>query len=115
MPLRLKLLWIESTFFIVTLVQNDFKATEIHNLQTTPLGEFKSLRRVNEITKEVRDGERETCKRKNGSGRRISNSTEENIQHFVRELIYADPHVSVQYISTYLEIPTTTVHRIILT
>ena len=99
-------------FFIATLVKNDFKATKIYNLLTTAWGEVKSLRRVQEIAKEVRDGERETCKRKDGSGRRISNSTEENIQH-VRELIHADPHVSVQYISTYLEIPTTTVHRII--
>ena len=94
-------------FFIATLVKNNFKAHEIHKLLTTAWGEdVKSLRRVQEIAKEVKDGERETCKRRDGSGRRISTSTKENIQR-VRVLIDADPHVSVQYISTDLEIPTT--------
>ena len=100
-------------FFVATLVKNDFKAHEIHILLTTAWGEdVKSLRRVQEIAKEIRDGERESCKRKDGSGRRASISTDENIQR-VRTLIDEDPHVSVQYISTHLEIPTTTVHRII--
>lgn len=53
---------------------------------------------------EVKDGKRETCQRKDSSGRGFK---------FYGRKRRANPRVSIQYISTHLEIPATTVHRII--
>lgn len=100
-------------FFIYVLARNNIKATQIHDYLVNAFNEnVKSLRRVQELVKDFNEGNRLTVKRKEGSGRPVTKSTDENIQN-VREIIENDPSASVQYIATTLDIPNTTVLRIL--
>ena len=80
----------ELYFFIKMMVYNDHTASDILFYLVNVYGiDFISQRRVQDIVKEFKSGERLSHKRKEGSGRRSTSTTEENIQA-VRRLVEND-------------------------
>lgn len=103
----------ELYFFIKMMVFNDHKAPDILFYLVNVYGlDFISLRRVQDIVREFKTGERISHKRKEGSGRRLSSSSEENIQR-VRTLIEEDNHLSCTHIANIVGIPPRSINRIL--
>ena len=61
-------------YFVATLTRNNFSPTDIHGFLVRAWGEgnVKSLRRVQEISKEYRDQDSVVATRRAGSGRLIT-------------------------------------------
>lgn len=99
-------------FLIESLRRCDMKATEIHAIVTRSWPEQSlSLRHIQKLCKEFRDGERESFDRAQGSGRRKSDTRTENIDN-VKALIEADNSKTVQSIADALGLTHTMVQRI---
>lgn len=83
-------------FFIATLAKNDVNATEIHRLLSTAWGEKNviKLRRIQVLAREFKDGERNQCTRKPGSGRPLEVRTSDNVER-VKELVEEDSRISL--------------------
>ena len=100
-------------FFIVTLSENGFNATEIHSFLFQKWGErCPSVRRVQQIKKECDEGTRQSIVRKEGSGRPKDVRNERNIQ-IIREHIEDDSRLSVRQLERLTDIDQRSVHRIL--
>ena len=101
-------------YFVATLTRNNFSPTDIHGFLVRAWGEgnVKSLRRVQEISKEYRDQDRVVATRRAGSGRLITVCVDENIE-VVKEMIEQDNTVSIRTIAQKTDISVKSVHRII--
>lgn len=101
-------------FFILTMVRNNKRPSEIYELLTTAWGEnnIKSERHVRRLVQEFEEGERENCKRKIGSGRPRTSVTPAKIEE-VRLLLQDDPHLSKSALSNLTDISETSLQRII--
>lgn len=102
----------ELYFLIVTLQKNDMKASDIHRIIVKAHGNIISLRRVQDVAKEFRSGERRTTTRAEGSGRPTSSCTDENA-NVIAETVENDPHVSCNHLADLTNIPRSSVHRIL--
>ena len=88
-------------------------AAKIYSMVSTAWpNECLSERRIRELSQEMRDGEGESFKRKEGSGRKKSDKRLESAAA-VQQVLEEDSTLSVQWISSILEIPHTTVQRIL--
>lgn len=105
---------INVNFFIATLVRNDMESTAIHELLVTAWGAecVCSLRHVQRLAKEFNDGDRDSIKRKGGSGRRRTSRSAENVET-IRQLIEDNPRLSTNALSVMTEIEETAVRRIL--
>lgn len=101
-------------FYICTMIGNDIPCTKIHELLVTTWGDnVISLRQVQRIAKDFKDGTRQSSyKRQPGSGRPRTSRTVENIAA-VSDLIEEDPNISLSHLSTVLNLDDSTVHRIL--
>lgn len=101
-------------YFIATLAKNNVSASVIRKYLVNAWGEdnVKSLRRIQTIAKEFNDGDRESVKRKAGSGRPSTVCTDENIQR-VAELLDNDNTSSISFIADELSLSEKSVHRIL--
>ena len=102
----------ELYFLIMTLERNDMKASDIHRIIVKAHGNIISLRRVQDVSKEFKTGERRTTTRAEGSGRPVSSCTDENADT-IAEIVEADPHVSCNHLQDLTSIPQSSVHRIL--
>lgn len=102
------------TFYITTEIRNGTSSTEIHHKLVTAWGEQNvcSLRHIQRTAKEIRDGERLTLHRKEGSGKVRKSRTPENVEA-VRIIVEEDPSVSLNYLSIVLDLHESTVHSIL--
>lgn len=101
-------------FFIMTMVRNDMIASDIHNLLCTAWGEnVISERQVRRLVQEMREGDRVVVSRKEGSGRKKTARSAENIEE-IRRLLEDDPHLSRSALSHITGIPETSIQRIIV-
>jgi len=101
-------------FFIMTMVRCDKKPKEIYDLLYTAWGEeMISDRRVRQLAQQFKDGERETVKRKDGSGRPRDSRTPDNVTE-VRQLLEDDPHLSKSALSNITNISESSIQRIIV-
>ena len=104
----------ELYFFIKMMVHNDHTAPDILFYLVNVYGvDFISQRRVQDIVKEFKSGERLSHKRKEGSGRRSTSTTEENIQA-VRQLVENDISMNCKQMSEHVGIPARSVNRILV-
>lgn len=104
----------EVMFFIRTLFLNEYSAFEIHELLVNAHGDdVLSLRRIQTIVKEFRDGVRETHVRSPGSGRPKTSTSDANVER-VRQLIENDCGLSSKDISREIGIPYRSVYRILV-
>ena len=95
----------ELYFFIKMMVYNDHSAPDILFYLVNVYGEdFISLRRVQDIVKEFRTGERLSHKRKEGSGRKSTSSTEENVQ-LIKDTVEEDNSLGCNQIGEIVSIP----------
>lgn len=101
-------------FYILTEVKNNISASEIHGKLVTAHGEenVPSLRQIQRKAKEYREGDRVSCERKTGSGRPRTARSEDNVET-VRIMIEEDNTVSLQHLSTELDLHESTVYRIL--
>lgn len=101
-------------YFVATLSRNDISATKIRDFLVTAWGEenVSSLRRIQEIAKEYRDGQREFAKRKVGSGRPITVANDDNVER-IKALVTEDATLSIRSIAQQIEVSEKTVHRIL--
>lgn len=101
-------------YFVATMTRNNFSATDIHSFLVEAWGEanVKSIRRIQEISKDYKDNERISAKRKEGSGGRPSICVDANVNR-VREIIDNDNTVSVRYVARQLDISEKSAHRIL--
>ena len=99
-------------FFVHTLSTLDYKAVDIHSMLTQAHGDIISLRQVQRISKEFRDGDRIGYASEPKAGRPRSVSRHENIEP-VKNLLQNDPTLSCAAMATMLDVPHSTVHRIL--
>ena len=88
-------------FYALTEVTNGSSATRIYEKLAAAHGEHRipSLRHIQRICKEIKDGERTNTGRKEGSRRTRSSRTDDNLEA-VRQLIEDDPSLSIFHNST---------------
>ena len=99
-------------FFIRALTMNNFSATQIHMYLVNACGnDVKSLRRVQEISKEYRDDLRNDAKRKPGSGRPSTSSTNDIIEE-IQQAVQEDNGISIRAISNRFNISVGTAYNI---
>ena len=100
-------------FFITTLSQNNYTATDIRQLLSNVWGEENliKVRRIQAIAKEFQNG-RLSIGRKEGSARPRTSCSEDNVQ-LVRELIDDNPRLSCADISRLTGIQERSVNRIL--
>lgn len=100
-------------FLIESLRRNDMNATEVHNIISRAWPEeCLSVVQIRKIMRDFNTGDRETFKRKDGSGRRKSEHRLENI-NAVRELLDEERNLTEEQIARRLEISNSMVHRIL--
>lgn len=100
-------------FLIESLRRCQYNATEIHKIMETSWpDDCLSLRRVQTLCKEFKDGNRDSFERKDGSGKTKSNTRTENEEQ-VRQLLEEDNTLTVQRIADVLHISHTMVQRTI--
>ena len=95
----------------MTLQRSDMKASDIHRIIVRAHGNIINLRRVQDIAKEFKTGERRITTRAEGSGKSPS-CIDENANVIV-ELVESDPHVSCHHLEDLTSIPQSSVHRIL--
>ena len=93
---------------------NGTSAAEIHKKLVNAHGEANviTLRQVQRIASDFKDGQRNSFERKEGSGRPRTSRSEDNVEK-VRELIEGEPSLSISSISSMLNIHASTVQRIL--
>ena len=95
------------------MLYNDHSAPDILFYLLNVYGEdYISLRRVQDIVKEFRTGERLSHKRKEGSGRKSTSSTEENVQ-LIKETVEEDNSLGCNQIGEIVGISARSVNRIL--
>lgn len=100
-------------FAIETARRNNMNASEIHEfIDNAWPGECPSVRHIRRLSKEFRDGERDTFERLPGSGRKQTETRKENVDE-VRILIEEDSSITINQISARLDISHSMVQRII--
>ena len=101
-------------FLVKTLVDNEIAASDIHTYLINSWGEqnIPTLRHIQRLAKQFRDGERVLVKRKEGSGRPRTSRTEEHIEA-VRLEVEQDNKISLNQLSDNVDLPVTTVYRIL--
>ena len=101
-------------FYVQTEVKNGSTATRIFERLTQAHGNENicSLRQIQRLCKDIKNGERITFKRRKGSGRPRSSRTDENIEA-VRQLREEDPLLTVAHISCILHMHESSVQRIL--
>lgn len=100
-------------FFIETLRKCGKSAVEIHNyLSEAWPQEAVSLRRVQQITKEYNDGERNSFSRMHGSGRPQSERRTEHV-NLIEAALEEDPTRSVRFLASRFNISQSMVQRIL--
>lgn len=100
-------------FLIESLRRNGFKCTGIHKLvKQAWRGSCPSLRRIQALCKEFKEGRRNSFERIEGQGRKASSVREENIQK-VKDVLEEDNTLSIQRVADMLEISHTMAQRII--
>lgn len=100
-------------FAIETLRRNDMNASEIYSMLSIAWpNDCLSERRIREVCQQMRDGERDNFTRKQGSGRKKSDKRMESVAA-VQHVLEEDSTLSVQRISSILEIPHTMTQRIL--
>ena len=88
-------------------------ATAIHKILSTAWpDDSPNLRRIQKIVQELRDGDRQTFERAAGSGRRVSDTRNDNIR-LAEEAVEDDNDLSVKELATRLGISDSMVYRII--
>jgi len=101
-------------FFIDTLKANGFSSTEMHALLVQRWGEDNviSIRRIQQIASEFSEGDRNSHKRKPGSGRPRTSTSTENVE-IIRELIEENNRLSCNDLSQLTGIDCDAVNRIL--
>lgn len=99
-------------FFVSVLTENDFSASEIHQLLLNACGEIKSLRRIQDIRKQYRKNERKGNSRIKGSGRLRTETCDDNATK-VKQLLDEDCTLSIRGISALTDLSIGSVYRII--
>ena len=99
-------------FYILTEVKNGYSATEIHRKLVNAWGaDIISLRRVQEVVREFKTGERESFTRLKGSGRPTTSSNEDNVEA-IKNLVQQNNRLSCSSLETITGIPARSVNRI---
>lgn len=101
-------------FFVKTLIHNGFSCTDMHQYLTNTWGEdnVPSLRQVQRLAKEFKDGTRAAISRQPGSGRPRTSLTAANVQ-IVQTAIENDPTISLSRLTITLNLDKTSVYRIL--
>lgn len=99
-------------FFVAILTKNDYSAPEIHHLLLNACGEIKSLRRIQDISKQYRNNERKGASRVQGSGRPRTQTSDENATK-VKQLLDEDCTLSIRGISALTDLGISSVYRIV--
>lgn len=95
---------------IETLRRNNFSAIKIHEIINNAWGAVISLRRVQEISKELKDGTRVTGTRAEGSGRPKS-ETRLCLSVIIEDEIEMNPHLSERDLALTYDVCDTMVHN----
>lgn len=100
-------------FLIESLRRCDMKGSEIHSILTRSWpDDAPSLRRVQQIMKEIRDGVRQTFERSHGSGRRSSDLRNDNIALIAQE-IAEDNNLTVVELANMFDLSESMTYRIL--
>lgn len=100
-------------YVIETLRRNDMKATEIQNiLETAWPNDTPNVRRIQQIVKSLKDGERVTCVRAEGQGRPISDLRTNSVA-LVQATIEEDNDLSLRELADMLDLSESMVYRIL--
>ena len=104
----------ERNFFIITLAKNDYTSVAIHDLLCNAWGNVMTLRAVQKVVKQYKDGDRPDSSfgRATGSGRPTSVSRNDYV-NAVRQLLDNDNTLSCRAIASLSDLNYRTVHRII--
>lgn len=97
---------------IETLRKNGLSGTKIESVITTAWGEIISLRRIQDIMKEFKSGERNTFDRDLGSGRPMSDKRL-NLVDTIRQEIIDNPHISCRDLATLHDTSYCMIHNIV--